>query len=180
MRRGLLVVVGFVAITIVLTWLWTHGGQLAYGRFLKAVAPPLYDVLGFEGARVGAFRERYINWIPFVGLVLVTPGLSLRRRGIGLLVGLALMPVCHLALNLTELIGPRNRLPFVPSLVSDTLPFLLWLVIAWPVVGRWFEAATAAKLGGSEPPPIPPAETTDLPPTTDRARPSDRDEEPAP
>ena len=75
MKRALLVL-GFVAITIALTFFWEESGRVTYGRFLKAVAPPIYDLFGVGDARVGAFRQRYINWVPFVGLMLVTPGLA--------------------------------------------------------------------------------------------------------
>ena len=136
--RLLLVVSGFVAVTIALTFVWTEWGRVAYGHFLKAVAPPIYELIGFGDARVGAFRQRYINFVPFVGLVLVTPGLTLARRSIGLVCGLFGLCVGHLALNLTERVHRGSHLPFVPSLVSDALPFLLWIVVAYPVISDWF------------------------------------------
>jgi hypothetical protein len=88
MRKILLRVAAFALITLLLTWLWGEGGQVLYGRFLKLVAPSIYDFFGFEGARVGTLRQRYVNFVPFIGLVLVTPALSVRRRTIGLAVGL--------------------------------------------------------------------------------------------
>jgi len=136
--RLLLVIAGFVVITIGLTFIWTEWGRVAYGHFLKAVAPPIYELIGFGGARVGAFRQRYINFVPFVGLVLVTPGLTLARRSIGLVCGLFALFVGHLALNLTERVHRGAHLPFVPSLVSDALPFVLWIIVAYPVITDWF------------------------------------------
>ena len=138
--RALLVVAGFAAITIGLTWLWGEWGRVEYGRLLKTVAPPIYELIGFPDARVGALRQRYINWVPFVGLVLVTPGLALRRRAIGLFAGLGLLFVSHLMLNLTERWQPGRSLPVVASLISDALPFVIWIVVAHPVVSRWFVA----------------------------------------
>ncbi len=143
MKRAIPVVLGFVVITIALTWVWEEGGRHFYGRFLKTVAPTIYDWIGFGDARVGAMRQRYINWIPFVGLMLVTPGLALRRRAIGLGGGLGLLFVGHLALNLTERMHKASHLPFVPSLLSDAVPFLLWILFAWPVVSSWFASALA-------------------------------------
>jgi len=145
MNKALLRILAFAAITLLLTWLWEEGGRLQYGHFLKRVAPPIYDALGFEGARVGAFRQRYVNFIPFVGLVLVTPRLSLRRRVLGLALGLFALLCGHLALNLTETgTGRARHLPLVPSLVSDTLPFLVWLVVAAPALAHWLPAAGSA------------------------------------
>lgn len=148
MRRAIAVVLGFLVVTIALTWFWEESGRLLYGRFLRNVAPPIYDAIGFDGARVGAFRQRYINWVPFVGLMVATPGLSWRRRLGGLAGGLFLLFAGHLALNLTERVHKAAQLPFVPSLVSDALPFVLWILFAWPVVSSWFGSALA-EIGGA-------------------------------
>lgn len=148
----------FAAVTLALTFLWEEGGRIAYGRFLKTVAPPLYDLVGFEGARVGAFRQRYVNFVPFVGLVLATPGLSLRRRLLGLGLGLFTLFLGHLGLNLTEVGQGRGRhLPLVPSLVSDTLPFLLWLFVAAPALARASLSPSAGASAPSSPPSPSPA-----------------------
>ena len=147
MRKVVLRVAVFAAITLLLTWLWGEGGRVLYGKFLKLVAPSIYDAIGFEGARVGAFRQRYVNFIPFVGLLLATPGLASRRRLVGLVAGLFVLFCGHLALNLTEAGAGRARhLPILPSLVSDTLPFIVWLVVAAPALGPWF----SARLEGSQ------------------------------
>lgn len=127
----------FAAVTLALTWLWNEGGRVVYGKFLKLVAPGIYELFGFEGARVGAFRQRYVNFVPFVGLVLVTPRLSPRRRLVGLAAGLFVLFCGHLVLNLTALRAGGRHLPLVPSLLSDTLPFLLWLFVAAPTWMGW-------------------------------------------
>jgi len=158
-KRAIPVVLGFVVITIALTWVWEEGGRHFYGGVLKTVAPTIYDVIGFGDARVGAMRQRYINWIPFVGLMLVTPGLAWRRRFGSLLGGLGLLFIGHLGLNLTERMNDMARLPFVPSLLSDALPFLLWILCAWPVVSDWFVAALA-QIPGEPDSEIPPPEET--------------------
>lgn len=137
MTKILVRIAAFVALTLLLTWLWNEGGRVLYGRFLRSVAPSIYDVLGFDGARVGAMRQRYVNFVPFIGLVLVTPGLSARRRLIGLFGGIFALFVGHLALNLTEMgAGRARQLPMLPSLISDTLPFLFWFVVAAPALAR--------------------------------------------
>jgi len=161
MKRGVLVVVGFIVITVALTYFWEEGGRLNYGRFLKTVAPTIYDWFGVGDARVGALRQRYINWIPFVGLVAVTPGLALKRRLLGLVGGLGALFVGHLALNLTERVHKAAHLPFVPSLVSDALPFVLWILVAWPVVSIWF-ADTLASIPTSSSPPTDSKDSSDL------------------
>jgi hypothetical protein len=149
MKKAILVIVGFAAITIILTWLWTNGGRNLYGQFFKVIAPPIYDLIGFDDARVGAFRQRYINFIPFVGLVLATPGIALRRRALGLAGGLVALSCGHLALNLTEAGVRGSHLPFVPSLVSDALPFVFWIIVAYPVISEWFTAALVQPENGA-------------------------------
>ncbi len=141
MKRTIVVVIAFAAITLFLTWFWTEWGRVHYGQFLKAVAPPIYDVFGFGDARVGAHRQRYINFVPFVGLVLVTPGIAFRRRAIGLIGGLSVLCIGHLVLNLTEGGHRAAHLPFVPMLISDALPFVVWIVVAYPVISQWFATA---------------------------------------
>ena len=113
------------------------------------MAPPIYDLIGFGDARVGAYRQRYINFVPFVGLILVTQGLGWRRRALGLACGLFALSVGHLALNLTEAWSPKRHLPFVPSLVSDALPFVLWVVAAWPAVAGWLPGGASGETTSS-------------------------------
>ena len=50
MKRAIPVILGFVVITIALTWVWEEGGRHLYGRFLKTVAPTIYDWIGFGDA----------------------------------------------------------------------------------------------------------------------------------
>ena len=137
MKKSLLVVLAFVVVSIGLTWLWNEWLRVAYAHLFIAAAHPLYDFLGFEEARVSALRERYINFVPFVSLLAVTPGISIRRRILGLILGLIFIFVCHLGLNLAGLIQTGPALPIVPSIISDALPFLVWIVIAYPVLAKF-------------------------------------------
>jgi hypothetical protein len=143
MKKAVLIVLAFGVISIGLTWFWNEWARVSYAHFLKAVGPPIYELIGFGDARLVLSRERYINFVPFVSLVLVTPGLTLRRRTIGLALGIFFIFVNHLSLNLTELLQPgRSSLPIVSSIVSDALPFLAWIVIAYPVLKKFLVTAT--------------------------------------
>lgn len=128
-------VLGFVAITIPLTWLWLEFGRQLYARLFAWVAPPLYALFGLGDAVVVSMRLRYINVVPFVGLMLVTPGLSWPRRLGGLAVGLGLLFFSHLWLNATAALAPgRGALLMPAALACDVLPFLLWILLTrrWP------------------------------------------------
>lgn len=131
MKRALLVGLAFLLVTLPATWLWLEWGQQAYGSVFGPTARTLYDLLGLDGIPVKRERLRYINLVPFVGLMLVTPGLPLRRRLGGLAVGLLLLFASHLLLNaLGSSIPGGTRLPTTAAIVSDALPFVLWVAIA--------------------------------------------------
>jgi hypothetical protein len=123
----------FVALSLPLTWWWIEWGLAAYAPVFKATATAIYQALGL-GVTVGPGRMRFINFIPFLVLVLLTPRLSLRRRFGGLAIGLVCLMASHIALDLyaTYTLGPRRgaHLPPAAAMVSDALPLVLWAVIA--------------------------------------------------
>ncbi len=132
MVRAFLIALGFVAVTLPLTWFWFEEGRALYGLFFTAVAKPFYPFLGLDSVPIAAYRDRYINLIPFVGLMLVTPSLTLRRRLGGLVIGLLLLVLSHLLLNATPVFlrSQRATLPFAAAALSDALPFMIWFVLA--------------------------------------------------
>ena len=133
------VALSFVLITLPLTWLWLEGGAQEYLGFLRAVGDFVYGLLGIDGVQIRA-RARYMNLIPFVALVLVTPRLGLARRSIGLLVGLVILVLSHVAFS--YLLYRSRHVVYGPALIniSDALPLALWAVIArelvWETVKR--------------------------------------------
>jgi len=118
-----------IALTVPLTWLWVHWGRDAYGGFLHEFTGWLYGLVGLEEMQIRGSRERYINAIPFLALMLVTPGLSLRRRALGIFGGLTVTLIFHMSF---DAIGRSRGGPVPPPgpQISDALPFLLWIVIA--------------------------------------------------
>jgi hypothetical protein len=135
--RLLLLLVLFFALTIPLAWLWQERGAARYVAFLFAVLRPLHDALGwpFAGKGGGGLSLRFVSHVPFLILVLLTPGLSWRRRVLGGLLGSAFITATHLFIitlaNLAFLAGGgvfRKIAPFV--LIMDGLPLLAWLVVA--------------------------------------------------
>ena len=149
MKKAVLVILCFCVVSIGLTWIWNEWARVGYAQLFNWMAPPFYDLIGFEDARVVGSRTRYINFVPFVSLVIVTPGIALRRRLIGLALGVCSISLGHLLLNLTERLHPGLSLPIVPALVSDALPFLVWLVVAYPVVAKFLPSPDAPDATGS-------------------------------
>ena len=128
MKATLLFLAKFICLTAPFVWLWQVGGLKAYHALLSPVADVIYGWLGFEGVATPA-RDRYINLIPFLALMVLTPNLSTRRRLGGTAIGLVILFAMHIAVNLTA--NPETlRLPRPVSLALDAAPFFLWFVIA--------------------------------------------------
>ena len=134
MKQTLLFLIKFVALTAPLTWLWQVWGRSAYAAFYSPVAHAIYSFLGFDDISAPG-RERFINYIPFLALMILTPGLSRRRRLVGIALGLVALFSIHIAINLTHVPGERS-LPIGVSLFLDASPFLLWVLIAHEFVSR--------------------------------------------
>lgn len=128
-----------IVVSVSLSWLWSSYGTGAYLQFFGRLARPFFDAIGQDHIVI-AFRERFINLVPFLVLMAVTPGLSLRRRSLGTLLGLFVLFCGHLALTWLAGITPRTSrggfsydaftIRLVANLASDSLPFLVWATIA--------------------------------------------------
>ncbi len=82
------------------------------------------------------FVQLVTNLPPLVALVLATPGLVWRRRLGALLLGGALLCLGHvlfiiLALRFSDALQQRPEIPTALAQFSLTLPFLLWIMLAY-------------------------------------------------
>jgi len=139
MRRRLsLLLLEFVAITASLVVLWKLWGHDAYLDFFRSAARPFLDLLGVKRIPVMLVGSRFVNFVPFFALMMVTPGLSARRRGIGILVGLVLIFACHIAFtavayHVMDSYGTSAKAfsaLFPALLIFDSVPFVIWAVVA--------------------------------------------------
>ena len=136
--RLLRILLLFFALTLPLAWLWDRWGQEQYMRFLWALREPLYDAVGLRPRRGSPVGPRPFAIVSFVALMVVTPGMSWRRRVVGSLVGLAVIAGFHLLfLTVSDVaytsFGRSRRaltkiVPFL--LINDGIPFLVWLFLA--------------------------------------------------
>jgi hypothetical protein len=146
-----------VAVSAPLTWLWIAWGREAYGRLFFELAMPIYGLLGLTTLVPEGARDRFINYLPFLILMLVTPRLTLKRRVVGTLVGFFVIFLAHLVFVYvaSEGIGgstkmtPTRFMRIVPAnTMSDSIPFVLWVLIAreflWESVGGMFKAPEAS------------------------------------
>ena len=128
MKPALLFLTKFVCLTAPFIWLWRAGGLSLYHDLYSPIASLIYEWLGFEAVATPA-RDRYINFIPFLTLMVLTPKLSTRRRFGGPAIGLVVLFLMHIAVNLTA--DPETlQLPHLILLVLDAAPFFLRVVIA--------------------------------------------------
>jgi len=144
MKATLLFLVKFICLTAPFVWFWQVEGFRIYHALYSPIADAIYEWLGFEGVAAPA-RDRFINIIPFLALMVLTPQLSVRRRLGGIAIGLVILFAMHIAVNLTA--NPTTlKLPRWAAMVLDAAPFFLWVVIANEFVrnmmGRGFARAT--------------------------------------
>ncbi len=130
MKQILLFTLSFVALSSALTWFWLAGGNALYAETMQPIAREIHQWVGLRGPG-NMSRTRFINLVPFVCLMLLTPRLSRRRRWGGLAIGLLILVLSHLLLNAIAVDSQtRGRLPPTAALASDAMPFLIWFVIA--------------------------------------------------
>jgi hypothetical protein len=137
-RRLFLLLLEFLVITLALAWLWDVWGRGAYLGLFRAVAGPALDLLGVERIPVVMVRNRFIGHVPFFALMMVTPGLSARRRTVGTMVGFALIFLCQIGFTAVAYhvranygVSPRAFSALFPALlISDSFPFVVWAVVA--------------------------------------------------
>jgi len=130
MKQILLFTLSFVALSLALTWLWLAGGNALYAQTMQPIAREIHQWVGLRGPGTMG-RTRFINLVPFISLMLLTPRLSRRRRWGGLAIGLLILVLSHLLFNAIG-VGSQKRgvLPPTAALASDAMPFLIWFVIA--------------------------------------------------
>jgi hypothetical protein len=142
-------VASFVLISLALSWVWFEGAAAGYGWILHHVGGEIYSLAGFDGMQT-SYRTRFINFIPFIALVLATPRLNVRRRVLGLLAGIALLFASHLLFNgMAVLSTTSGVMPPVAATFSDALPLALWAVIARHFI-REVTGSIAVPLRGPE------------------------------
>jgi hypothetical protein len=153
--RAVLGILAFVALTVPLTWLWVAGVQETYTEVFTAVAGPGLEAVGVTGVAESPARKRFINYVPFLVLMAITPRLSMRRRVVGLVVGLVLIFLCHMGIVAAEAFALSGGRPtkdsfstvFPAVMFADAFPFILWAIIAnrflRETLGRAFEGPGA-------------------------------------
>jgi len=165
MKAFLLTLIKIAVVSAPLTWLWIHWGRDAYGWLFLQLSLPIYGFFGLTTMVPEGARDRFINYLPFLILMIVTPRMSLTRRVVGTLVGFVVLFLCHVAFAYIahDAIGANNEINsrgyrklVAANGFSDAAPFVLWVVIArqwvWESAARLFvRPDEAPQPGPSEP-----------------------------
>ena len=129
----------FLAVTLPLTWWWLSGGREAYWEHVyKPFAFPVLGWLSVTTFPPSVVRDRLMNFLPFLALMVSTPRMPIAVRAKRTLIGLGLIFVGQIALGYWAYVayegrGPENEsaATFFPAVVaSDALPFALWTLMA--------------------------------------------------
>ncbi len=146
--RLVLLFLEFLAITLPLTWLWDVWGRDVYLDFFESVAGPALELLGVRRVPRMMVGNRFLNLLPFFALMVITPGLGIRRRLVGSAVGFGLIFLVQIGFAAMAfhararygLSADAFSALFPMLLLSDSLPFLIWAVVAnefvWKLGGR--------------------------------------------
>ncbi len=137
-RRLILLLLEFLAITLPLTWLWDVWGRDAYLAFFAWLAGPVLELLGVRRLPRMMLGNRFLNMLPFFALMLITPGLKIRRRLIGSAVGFGLIFLVQIGFAAAAfhararygLSAQAFSALFPMLMLSDSFPFLIWAVVA--------------------------------------------------
>jgi hypothetical protein len=158
-RRILILLLEFVALSAPLTWLWLGWGLDAYIDLLFGLLQPIYRAFGGAHAGGTPAGHRYLSYVPFLVLMSITPGMALRRRLLAIAGGCVLLLLSHVLLTVAvdwahARYGDSARaasalFPFL--LVADGLPFLIWYLLFRPFLHSLVSPpAHAPDAGGGE------------------------------
>ncbi|MBW2420636.1 MAG: hypothetical protein JRH19_18985 [Deltaproteobacteria bacterium] len=167
MKQALLLLLKIVVVSVPLTWLWMEWGRSAYAGLFRQLAIPIYGYIGETTILPNAARDRFIHFLPFLVLMIITPRLSWLRRIVGTVVGFVALfafQVVFVYVDYISTVGPGQQRTqegfesfFPMMLLSDSLPLILWAIIAHEIVREFaskiFEGAApkAEIAAGSKP-----------------------------
>jgi len=154
----------FLALTLPVAWWWNQmgGRDATWKLFLQVSAPILAQmgVLAFSGSLV---KDRLLGMLPFVALMVITPGIPVLRKAIRTAIGLALLYVSYVFLAYwawythdREGVDKYSMSEFFPvQNMVDALPFVLWAIFSREFVAEHLlkyipATAGAAPAPGSE------------------------------
>jgi len=137
-----------IPLTLLLGYLWFFHWQIKYPFAIGFMAKPFFDLVGVKNWYMALLLDHFTNQVPFVALVLATPGLFRRwKKSIAVLAGgLAVIVACQLLLSwaVYELVSRyvMTKMYYKLSqplfLINDALPLILWIGFYPEMLSRLF------------------------------------------
>ncbi len=127
-----------------------EGVEAPAAGFLNTGTSLVY-VMGGHRLTMEDVGKLVTNIAPYLALVLATSGLGAWRRARVIAIGVAIIFVFHAATIILRFTAGRTTLPTAIGFIAITLPFLLWIVLAY-----WDKVM--AYLGTDDESPAPPSD----------------------
>ncbi len=117
---------------------WIEWGRTVYLKLFVTVAEPAFLFIGVNELKPQLVIDHFINYVPFIVLMVITPKLSVKRRVVGIAAGIVMLFIGHIGLMSLAYAATSNygltqkafSVLFPGFLVNDSLPFILWAIIA--------------------------------------------------
>ena len=159
MKRNLwLFLLKLLITTVVLGYFWTAGGEMAYPYWIDPIATFFFTMFGVTKWHLSLTAEHFASLIPFLGLLVATPGLIRRwkRALIALVGGVAAIVLVHIFMSIAiffiveayALSKNAYRILLPIYLVNDAMPLILWLVFFPTVLSELFGFIKWGRSGG--------------------------------
>lgn len=161
MRKSLwLFLLKLVIVTGVLGYLWYARYQTMYPYWIDPFATWFFKLVGVRKWWLSLTVEHFTNLVPYVGLVLSTPGIikGWRRSLLALIVGLVVLVIGHVLMSTgiyfvveKHAISKAAYRYIVPIyLINDALPLVLWLAFYPRLVPEMFRLRCRERGGEGE------------------------------
>lgn len=159
MKRNLwLFLLKLLITTLILGYFWTTGWKMAYPNWIKPIAQLFFDIFGVTKWNLSLTAEHFASWIPFIGLLVATPGLLRRWKHalVALFGGVAAIVLMHIVMSIAifyivsafEMSQNAYRLLLPIYLVNDAMPLILWLAFFPTVLSELFGFIKWGRSGG--------------------------------
>ena len=137
----------FSLFSLILFALWYWKGEYYYFLFFDYLVPPILNLLGIDLIVLPFLTSLFYNYLPFISLLLIIPGIKSQKIVKKLLLGLFLIFLWQILI--AEIFFLIYGLSENPSKAGSTvslclyflnwcIPFVLWLILARKSLYAWF------------------------------------------
>ncbi len=159
MKRNLwLFLLKLLPATLLLGWLWFTQCQHAYPYWIDPLATFFFKLFKVRTWHLALTAEHFTNLVPYLALLLATPGIikHWRRSLLALFGGLVVIVLVHMFMSVAiyfiveaySMSKSAYRIIVPIYLVNDALPLILWLAFFPKVLSELFGFIKWGRSGG--------------------------------